>query len=66
MSSYEHTLGEWIEMIENEVMFVNVKPYSHNMISAALGAIADRWGNAEANRVIDELELEHLGWKKVV
>ncbi len=39
-------------------------PYSHNIISLALGAVAREHGKAEANKLIDEHDLEDLGWEK--
>jgi hypothetical protein len=60
------TLKEWIQTIEDEVMYVNVKPYSHNIIGFALRAIANNYGDEEANKVIEDLDLERLGWHKVV
>ena len=51
--------------IEDEMEFVDVKPYSHNLISMRLRHIAELGGVKEANRVIRELGLESLGWRKV-
>lgn len=39
-------------------------PYSHNIISLALGAVAREYGKAEANKLIDKHDLEDLGWEK--
>lgn len=39
-------------------------PYSHNIISMALGAVAQKFGKEEANKLIDKFKLERLGWKK--
>jgi hypothetical protein len=52
----------WKEVILEEIPFVDVKPYSHNIISIALQAINKGWGNKEANRVIREFGLKSLGW----
>ena len=51
--------------IEDEMEFVGIKPYSHNLISLRLSHIASLGGVKEANRVIGELGLEDLGWRKV-
>lgn len=59
------TLQEWKEVIEREVYYVDVKPYSHNIISLALNAIARDFGNKEANKAIDEFGLGEYGWRKV-
>ena len=59
------TLQEWLDVIGREIDFVDVKPYSHNIISLALLAIAKNHGHDKANEVIDDFKLELLGWKKV-
>jgi hypothetical protein len=64
MSTYKRTFEEWVEVIRGEVVFVNVKPYSHNIISIALKAIAEQHGDAAANRVIRDMDLERLGWSQ--
>ncbi len=51
--------------IENEMEFVGLKPYSHNLISIRLKRIADLGGVKEANKTINELGLEDLGWRKL-
>jgi hypothetical protein len=60
-----HSLNDWIRAIENEVMFVNVRPYSHNIINISLQAIAENYGREAANKVIEDQDLERLGWHKV-
>ena len=51
--------------IENEIEFVDLKPYSHNLISMRLSMISKLGGVKEANKTIDELGLEDLGWRRV-
>lgn len=57
-------LQRWLDTIGDEVDYVDVKPYSHNIISIALGAIAKTYGDDEANKAIDQFCLEDLGWQK--
>ena len=59
-----HTLKEWLDTIGDEVEFIDVKPYSHNIISVALGAIAKEYGDQSANEAIDQFGLEDYGWRK--
>jgi hypothetical protein len=59
------TLGQWRTRIKREAPYVDVKPYSHNIISLVLSAIAKEYGQAEANRAIEDFGLEELGWNKV-
>lgn len=63
--SPKNTLQDWIEGIENEIMFVGLKPYSHNIIQISLQAIAEDFGIAVANKVIEDLDLESVGWEKI-
>jgi hypothetical protein len=64
MSTYKRTFEEWVEVIRDQVIFVDVKPYSHNIISIALKAISEQHGDAAANRVIRDMDLERLGWSQ--
>mgnify|MGYP001116751977 CR=1 FL=1 len=58
------SLSEWRAIIRREAPYVDLKPYSHNIISIALQAIAKDHGNEEANKTIDDFNLERLGWSK--
>jgi hypothetical protein len=40
----KHTLKEWIQGIEDERPYVDLKPYSHNIINISLQAIANEYG----------------------
>tara|TARA_E500000318_G_scaffold110884_1_gene127563 strand:+ start:835 stop:1059 length:225 start_codon:yes stop_codon:yes gene_type:complete len=50
--------------IIHQKKFIDVKPYSHNIISLLLQAIADGWGQERANQTIEACKLEELGWHK--
>lgn len=39
--------------------------FTHNIISITLKICADKFGSDAANSLIDECELEDLGWSKV-
>lgn len=39
-------------------------PFSHNIISMALGDIAKSEGKEAANKMIDKYKLQKLGWNK--
>lgn len=51
--------------IDKEVDYVDIKPYSHNIIGLALQSAAEKFGHEVANDIIEEFELEDLGWSKV-
>ena len=58
----EARLAELYAKIEREVEFVDVKPYSHNIISLILRTISEEFGYNKANEAIDEFGLVLLGW----
>jgi len=57
-------LEEAKEKIKKEIEFVDIKPYSHNIIGLVLMSVNDDYGREQANELIDEFKLEKLGWKK--
>ena len=58
------TLAQLRQMIKKEVPFVDVKPYSHNIIGVVLMQINNEYGKDEANKAIDDFDLQSLGWRK--
>lgn len=58
----KETLEDYIESIENEIPYVDLKPYSHNIISSNLRCIAEQFGKETANKIIKNLNLISLGW----
>ena len=62
----ECTQEEWRTRTKKEAPFVGKKPFSHNIISIALGAIDHDYGIPEANRAIVDFKLEKLGWRKII
>jgi len=58
-------LKVWEKRLADQVPFVDVKPFSHNIIAICLQAIAKKYGKAKANELIDKYDLESLGWSKV-
>ena len=53
------------DKIEKEVDYVDVKLYSHNIISLVLREISEEFGQDRANEAIENFQLELLGWSKV-
>lgn len=60
----EKTLVYWQDEIEAEIPYIDIKPYSHNIIGICLSAIAKKFGKDKANATIDMFELEDYGWSK--
>jgi len=58
------TLKELRAQIKKEVPYVDIKPYSHNIIGLVLMQIAKEFGKDEANKAIDDFGLVNLGWRK--
>jgi hypothetical protein len=58
------TLQELKEIIRIERDFIGIKPYSHNIIGLVLLQISEEYSRKEANKCIDEFELQRYGWKK--
>lgn len=58
------TLAEMQAQIMAERPFVDVKPFSHNTIGLTLMAIAEQFGNEEADETITRYGLDELGWER--
>jgi|11_taG_2_1085331.scaffolds.fasta_scaffold116500_1 hypothetical protein len=59
---YENPIEDLIYDIEEQMEYVDIKPYSHNIISLNLRMIDEYYGEKEANLVIRELNLTSMGW----
>lgn len=58
------TLTEYRREIRQQVPWIGIKPYSHNLIGLTLGCIAEEYGETEANKAIKDFGLDKLGWSK--
>jgi len=61
----EKTLKELRKQILNERDWVDIKPYSHNIISICLQILSEDYGQDEANKVIRDFDLTELGWREI-
>ena len=50
-------------IILNERQWIDIKPYSHNIISLVLRCIAEKYGKDVANKLIKDLKLDCIGWE---
>ena len=66
MRRNEMDIEEARKKIGNEVEWINIRPYSHNIIGMVLSSVCGEHGKEKANDLIDEFKLEKLGWKKLV
>ena len=58
-------LKEYEQRIKTERKWVDIKPYSHNIITLSLKAIHDlEIEGVSANDVISKYKLEILGWER--
>ena len=62
MSECDKDISDVFVNIMDERKFVDVKPFSHNIISLELRIISDKYGKETANKLIKMCKLEELGW----
>lgn len=48
--------------IEEQVPWIDIKPYSHNIIGLLLSQIAEEYGKKAANKAIRDFGLDKKGW----
>jgi len=60
----EKTLEQYQNTIKRERRFVDLKPYSHKIISLTLRIIAEKFGKDKANKTIRLCNLKSLGWQE--
>ncbi len=58
------TFKEWKKLIKKQIPYINVKPFSHSIINAALSTVTKKYGKTRANKIIEDLGLEKFGWKQ--
>lgn len=61
----EAEFNDSVKRIKQEIPFVDIQPYSHNIINLTLLSIAEKFGDAKANEVIKDLNLQKLGWELI-
>ncbi len=66
MTTKQYELEYIIDKIENEIDFVDVKPYSHNIIALWLKILEEQYGKDEVFEIINNSDLYHLGWGHIV
>ena len=59
------TLTQLRNKIKHESKFIDVKPYSHNIVGLLLSEIAEKFGKAQANKAIKDFKLDKKGWSLV-
>ena len=58
------SLQDIYESIEEQLEYLDTKPYSNTIISLNLRIAARDYGYQAVNKLIDELNLTHYGWEK--
>ena len=56
------TKEDIINKIKKEIPFIDVKTYSHNIISMNLMILEKNYGQEEVNKLIKNTKLKDLGW----
>ena len=59
----EPTIEDYTRIVGYESCWVDVKEYSHNLISLYLRQVSKKYGRQEANNIIKKTGLEKLGWR---
>ena len=65
MNSEKPSLEDLKKNIKKEIPFVDVKPFSHNIINITLSKIEETYGEDVAIQTMSELRLDKLGWEIV-
>lgn len=60
------TTQKALKLLDEEIPYVDIKPYSHNIVGLALKMLFDEIGRDEALKIIrDKYKiLRQLGWKQ--
>eukprot|EP01047_Picozoa_sp_COSAG01_P091544 COSAG01_NODE_23119_length_827_cov_5.850275_1_plen_70_part_00 len=58
----QNTLTEYEVKIQNQIPYVDVRPYSHNIIAMTLAMISNKFGGEVASDTIRKLGLDRMGW----
>jgi len=58
----EQKLQEHITIIKNEIPYVDMRTFSHNIINMELNIIDSIYGEEVAQAVLKFLKLDDLGW----
>ena len=53
---------ELIKAIKDQIPYVDIKPYSHNIIGLKLQMLSTEYGQEESNKLIRETKLKDIGW----
>ena len=58
--------GEIIKTIKEEIPYIYIKPYSHNIIMFGLQTLCENYGKEEVISLIKSTRLKDLGWGYVL
>ena len=51
-----------LDDIKREIPFVDVKPYSHNIINMKLMILGEKFGEDKVKEIVSQTQLKYLGW----
>jgi len=66
MTTEQYELEYIIDKIYDEIDFVDVKPYSHNIISIWFRILEEQYGKGEVVEIINNTDLYDAGWGWIV
>jgi hypothetical protein len=55
-----------LDDIKREIPFVDVKPYSHNIINMKLMILGEMFGEDKVKEIVSQTQLKYLGWGYVL
>ena len=62
MNNTKTNLNDMKIKVLEEIPFIDIKPFSHNIISLELRIIAEEYGQDVANKIIQDFKLDERGW----
>lgn len=54
-----------VDQIDANIDYIDIKPFSHNIIGLCLQEAAEKFGDDTANDLIQEFRLDVYGWNAV-
>ena len=60
----EKDFNDLYNQVEEEIQYVDVKPYSHNIISIGLRQVDEKYGKEKVIEIFNDFNLEEYGWTR--
>ena len=60
----EKDFNDLYNQVEEAIQYVDVKPYSHNIISIVLRQVDEKYGKEKVIEIFNDFNLEEYGWTR--